>query len=108
MTNWIFFKIEGHIFSTSISIIFAKNEKHRQIAKLINAPLTGISELKLNDSLLTSKIQINEHDLLCCDRNKYWGGVACYIRNELSSKDKSDFSKVMETFFFNHYYQQLN
>ena len=31
----------------------------------------------------TSEIQIKEYDLLCCDRNRHGGGVACYIRNDL-------------------------
>ena len=52
--------------------------------RLTNAAVIGISESKLDDSVVTSEIQINEYDLLRFDRNRHGGGVACYIRNDLS------------------------
>ena len=48
----------------------------------------------------TSEIQIDEYDLLRCDRNRHGGGVACYIRNELSYNVKSYFPKDTENIFF--------
>ena len=49
----------------------------------------------------TSEIQIDEYDLLCCDRNRHGeeGGVACYIRNDLSYDVKSYFPKDIENIF---------
>ena len=61
----------------------------RHIARLTNAGVIRISELKLDDSMPTLEIQINEYDLLHCDRNRHGGGVACYIRNDLSYNAKS-------------------
>ena len=43
--------------------------------KLTNAVVTGISESKLDDSVLTSEIQINGYDLLRCDRSRHGGGL---------------------------------
>ena len=48
----------------------------------------------------TSEIQIDEYDLLRCDRNRHGGGVACYIRNDLSYNVKSYFPKDIENIFF--------
>ena len=59
----------------------------------------GISESKLDDSVPTSEIQIDEYDLLRYDRNRHGGGVACYIRNDLSYNVKSYFSKDTENIF---------
>ena len=50
--------------------------------------------------MLTSEIQINEYDLLGCDRNRHGGGVACYIRNDLSYNVQSYFPKDIENIFF--------
>ena len=48
----------------------------------------------------TSEIQIDEYDLLRCDRNTHGGGVACCIRNDLSYNVKSYFPKDIENIFF--------
>ena len=76
-----------------------KIDELRHIARLTNAAVIGISESKLDDSVPTSEIQIDEYDLLCYDRNRHGGGVACYIRNDLSYNVKSYFSKDIENIF---------
>ena len=47
-----------------------KIDELNHIAQLTNAAVFGISESKLDDSVFTSEIPIDEHDLLCCDRNR--------------------------------------
>ena len=76
-----------------------KIDELRHIARLTNAAVMGISESKLDDSVPTSEIQIDEYDLLRYDRNRHGGGVACYIRNDLSYNVKSYFSKDTENIF---------
>ena len=56
--------------------------------------------LGLDDSVLISKIHINGYDFLCCDKNKHGGGVACYIRSEISYNIKTSFLKDVENIFF--------
>ena len=77
-----------------------KIDELRHIARLTNGAVIGISESKLDDSMLTSKIQIDEYDLLRCDRNRNGGGLASYIRNDLSWNVKSYFPKDIENIFF--------
>ena len=50
--------------------------------------------------MVTSEIQIDEYDLLCCGRNRHEWGVACYIRSDLSCNVKSYFPKDIENIFF--------
>ena len=76
-----------------------KIDELRHIARLTNAAVIGISESKLDDSVSTSEIQIDEYDLLRCDRNRHGGGVACYIRNDLSYNVKSYFPKDRKHIF---------
>ena len=77
-----------------------KIDELRHIARLTNAAVIGISESKLDDSVSTSEIQIDEYDLLRCDRNRHGGGVACYIRNDLSYNVKSHFPKDRKHIFW--------
>ena len=58
-------------------------EDLRIIAMSTNAAITGISESKLDESVLEPEIQIDDYKILWCDRNRHGGGVASYITNEL-------------------------
>ena len=89
-----------HFLHLNINSFLPKIDELRHIARLTNAAVIGISESKLDDTMSTSEIQIDEYDLLRCDRNRHGGGVACYIRNDLSYSVKSYFPKDIENIFF--------
>ena len=44
--------------------------------------------------------QIADYKILWCDRNRHGGGVACYIRNDLSHNIISVFPREIESVFF--------
>ena len=46
------------------------------------------TEFKLDESALTSEIEIYNFDLICFDKNKHRGVVFCFIRKDLSSNSK--------------------
>ena len=48
----------------------------------IYAAVKGISESKLDTSMLQQEISIDNYKILCCDRNRNGVGVACYVRND--------------------------
>ena len=99
--EWNIFKHrELHFLYLSINSVLPKIDELRHIARLTKAAVIGTSESKLNDSLPTSEIQIDEYDLLRCNRNRHGGGVACYVRNDLSYNVKSYFPKDIENIFF--------
>ena len=77
-----------------------KIEELRIIAKSTNAEIIGISESKLDESLLESEIQIDNYKIVWCDRNRHGGDVACYIRNDLSYSIISNFPREIESVFF--------
>ena len=98
--EWNIFKHRGlHFLHLSINSLLPKIDELRHIARLTNAAVIGISKSKLDDSVLTSEIQIEGFDLLRCDRNRHGGGVACYIKSELSYNVKSYFPKDIENIF---------
>ena len=83
--KWNVFKHRGpHLLHLNINSLLPKIDELRHIARLTNAAVIGISESKLDDSVLTSEIQIDEYDLRC-DRNRHGlgrggegRGVTCY------------------------------
>ena len=77
-----------------------KIDEFRNIAKLSNAAVIGISESKLDDSILPSEIHIDNYNTLRCDRNRHGGGVDCYLRNDLSFDVKPFFPPEIENVFF--------
>ena len=70
------------------------------IARLSNAAAIGTTESEFNNYILDSEHQMDNYKILCCDRNKKWGGVACYIRNYLSYIEKDFFPEEIKNIFF--------
>ena len=64
-----------------------------------NAAVIGITESKLDDSIPNSEIDIDNYNLIRCDRNRQGGGVACYIRNDLNFNKKTLFTNEIENIF---------
>ena len=70
LNKWNDFKSRGlHFTHLSINSLLQKIEEFRIIAKSTNAVIIGISESKLEESVL-------EPEILQCDRNRHGGGVA--------------------------------
>ena len=70
------------------------------MAKSTNVAIIGISESKLDESVLEPDIQIDDYKILQCDRTRHGRGAACYIRNDLSYNILSVFSREIESVFF--------
>ena len=81
----------------NINSLLPKIDEIRYIAKLSEAAVIGISESKLDDSVLSSEIQIENYELIRSDRNRHGGGVACFIRNDLSYNTKSFLPSEIES-----------
>ena len=59
----------------NISSLLPKIDELRYVAKLSKAAVIGISESKLDDSVLSSEIQIKNYDLIRSDRNRHGGAL---------------------------------
>ena len=88
--------------------MFPKFDELRNIPKLSNAAVIGISKSKLDDSVLSSEMQTGNDKTLCCDRNRHGGGVVCYIRKNLHMTSNLFFRLKLKTFSSNYYYQIRN
>ena len=83
--QWAVFKKRSlHFVHININSFLPKIDELQCIAKLSEAAVIGISESKLDDSALSSEIQIENCNGICSDTNRYGDDVACFIRNDLS------------------------
>ena len=94
LKEWDKFKIKGlHLLHLIVNSLLMINLDS-------NADVIGITESKLYDCILDSEIQIDNYQILRCDRNRKGRGVACYVRNDLSYIEKNFFPEEIENIFF--------
>ena len=92
-SRWLYF------IHLNINSLLPKIEELRNLAKLSNAAVIHISESKLDNSILSSEIHIDNYKTLHCNQNRHGGGVVCYIKNDLSYDIKSFPSEIENIFF---------
>ena len=78
-----------------------KIEELKDIAKRTKSAVIGISESKLDSTILDPEIYIENYEILCFDRNRHRGGVACYIRSDISYKLNSFLPNEIGNITFN-------
>ena len=99
--EWSVFNSRGlHFIHLNVNSLLPKIDELRNISKLSNAAVMRISESKLDDSVFSSDIHIDNYNTLRCDWNRHGGRVVCYIRNNLSYVAKSFFPPEIENIFF--------
>ena len=84
----------------NINSLLSKIDELREIARKTRATVIGITESKLDGSVLDGEINIDGYELVRSDRNRHGGGVACYIRSDISFNVRGDFSSEIENIFF--------
>ena len=100
-SEWNVIRSKGiHLIHLNINSLLPKTDEIRYIAERTKAAVIGITESKLDESIFQSEIEIGNYDLLRCDRNRNGGGVACYIRSDISYVQKNFFPNVIENIFF--------
>ena len=98
--NWKVFNKPGlHSIHLNINNILSKIDELRVIAKKSRASVIGITESKLDKTVLDEEINIDGYELARSDRNRHGGGAACYIRNDISFSVRGDFSSEIENIF---------
>ena len=60
------FKKENALYSHKYSLL-PKNDEVRYIANITNASIIGISETKLDETILSSELKVDSYDLVRLD-----------------------------------------
>ena len=92
----------------NINSVLSKIDELRVIAKKSRASLIGITESKLDKTVLDREISIDGYEFARFDRNRHEGGVACYIRNDISFNVRGDCSSETENIFLIYFFQKLS
>jgi hypothetical protein len=98
---WLPFSNRGlHFLHININSLLSKIDEVREIAKKSRAVVIGISESKLDKSVLDGEVFIDGYEVIRSDRNRNGGGVACYVRSDMAFNVRKDFSADIENIFF--------
>ena len=79
----VFSKSDLHFIHLNINNILPKIDELRLIAHKSRAAVIGITESKIDDSVLDEEIMIDGYIPIRSDRNRQGGGVICYIRQDI-------------------------
>ena len=88
-----------YLIHLNINSLLSKIDELREIARKRRATVIGITESKLDGSVLDGEINIDGYELVTSDWNRHGGGVACYIRSDISFNVRGDFSSEIENIF---------
>ena len=83
----------------NIKSILPKIDEIRNIAKLTNATVIGFGETKLDNTVLSSELEIEGYDLVRSDESRRGGGVACFVKSSISCNWKPNFCFNTENIF---------
>ena len=73
-----------HFIHLNINSFLPKIDEIRYIAELKNATVIGLSETKLDKTVLSSELEIEGYDLIKSHRSRRGGGVACFVKSSIS------------------------
>ena len=102
--NWKVFNKRGlHLIRLNINSLLSKIDELHAIAKNSRSTLIGMTESKLDETVLDGEINIGGYELVRSDRNIHGGGVACHIRSDVSFDVRGNFSSEVENIFFDNF-----
>ena len=98
--NWKTLTNRGqHFIHLNINSLLPKIDELREIVKISNPTVIGITETKLDNSIGDSEISIDGYCAIRRDRNRKGGGVICYATNKICYNNKNCISNEIENIF---------
>ena len=88
-----------HILHLNVNSLLPKIAEICFIAKQPNASIIGISESRLDSSILNSEADVIGCDIIRMDRSRRGGGVPCHMKKPLSYNHESNFCPNIESIF---------
>ena len=89
-----------HFLHINVNSILSKIDGLRDAVGHTKPALSGITESKLDSFVSDQEVNINGYSILKSDKNRYGGGVACYVRVDLCFNRRNIFSNSIENVFF--------
>ena len=89
-----------HFLHINVNSLLSKIDELRDVVGHTKPAILGITESKLDSSVSDQEVNISGYSILRSDRNRYGGGVACYVRADLCFNRRNVFSNSIENVFF--------
>ena len=97
-----------HFIHVNVNSFLSKTEELRDAVGHTKPATLGITESKLDSSASDQKVNISGYSILRSGRNRYGGGVSCYIRAYLCFNRRNNFSNSIENVFFDLLIPKVN
>ena len=81
-----------HFLHINVNSLLSKIDELRDVVGHAKPAILGITESKFDSSVSDHKVNISGYSILMSDRNRYGGGVACYVRVDLCFNRRNVFS----------------
>ena len=102
--HWKAFRHKGlHFLHLNVNSLQPKIDEVKLIADRSNATIIGISETKLDITIINNELEC--YDLVLSNRNRHGGGVSCYIKRERHYNVRSNCPSNFENIFLDLYCQ---
>ena len=93
--NYKSFQERGlHFVHLNINSLLPKIDEIRLLALNSKPHLISLSETKLDSTILDEEIDVYGYSMIRSDRSRNGGGVACYVKNDISFNRKDSFSNA--------------
>ena len=89
-----------HFLHINVNSLLTKIDELRDVVGHTKPAILGITESKLDSPVSDQEVNISGYSILRSDRNRYGGGVACYVRADLCFNRRNVFSNSIENVFF--------
>ena len=89
-----------HFLHINVNSLLSKIDELRDVVGHTKPAILGSTESKLDSSVSHQEVNISGYSILRSDRNRYGGGVACYVRADLCFNRRNVFSNSIENVFF--------
>ena len=91
--NFEYFRKRGFNFlPVNVNSLLSKIDELRHIVGHSKPAILGTTVSRLDSSVSDQKVNITGYSILCSDRRRYGGGVACYFRTDLCFNSRNVFS----------------
>ena len=93
-----------HFLHINVNSLLSKIDELRDVVGHTKPAILGITESKLDSSVSDQEVNISGYSILRSDRNRYGGGVACYVRADLCFNIIGEtFSQIQLKMYFSIY-----
>ena len=87
-----------------VNSLLPKIDEVRYIVNITKASIIGVSETKLDETILSSELEVDGYDLVRLDQSRRSGGVACYIKSWIAYSYEDSFCSNTESIFLDIFF----